>query len=1224
VYRWDKDRGDYQPVTKRPVLHVVEVRETKLNTVRVGGKLRSWFMQRSEILRPAPGSNTSSRSGQELACQWMLIRAFFRLHGPHLLLAIFKFAGSSAIPSITNTPAVVGSLSSSASPLSTPGSVRGSPVASAAASPSSVLSSSSLMESDSPLSAPTTTNTRTDDERYATLLIEIAMAITVRCYHLLRRPRWEACQGDFTYRNAGDKDIPQPAWWNDDIVARIIQRTGYDRPIGKDVIRALFSLLIGEPRMTLVQLRQMDDSGIESSTSGSFVEDAYHLLPVLVFALSRTTLQIAKNGLENLHMMLLRNEGNASGFLAAEAWQQWFASLLNGNATSHDDGTNDHYNGNIHGQSVSLDKDAALRTYILQLSVSTVVLLFYRHFNDDPLSHARHDDGRCKPMATVLTETIDILEDFGGWGHDTVALVRVMLSSLMIRITTGLNTFVMDPTHHSWTALFDIFAVMEDFLFFRPIEHPPTAAELATIAKLKIATSSANDTKQRARKLSVHMSSAGTCEDVPLLKKVIAALDKMKINDMDESADLFPNQDDRNAMRRLKKKLTNELAFFNDVTTYFSAINQAQKDKVAAAAGTPALSVTPSNNKPSSTTSGLDDILKKLTSQLSDRKQRWTKSHAAMKRAITAAAGDGDSRDRRMVQALHSLPSAVVKVVTRGGGGGTTPPATPQHHQRTQSTLPTSGTPPVVIEKVEFVSQTRARRAFATAEEANDYLAAKRAATTGPTLTFQSQANNPTSPNPSTAPVTLTFKARGGVGGTDAASSAHNRTQSSAYLDAPKLSVATGPSRPAPSTIGTTPSTAPLPTRTIIPTSTAVNATPIPSSTSTPILSAKRAPVKTSSPGADSDIPPPPPPMDDDDDIPPPPPPDHWSGMDDEDDDDLLPPPPLHVLDVTSPVLSPRRVMTPLPSYVDPSASSINNNNTGKRTSTSTTTRTSPASTMILPPAVATTNATTTSGRPPMVPPPKTTNTAIPSKMVSMPPKITTSTSSSSSSTPSSSPIPSPASTPRAGGGTGISVVPPSPSSSSSSAPHTPSAGSSSTTSSATTTPKSSNLTIPQQGGHQKRRSLIHKRSPTLSAAILEALTQQAKTPTSSSGNDHTNTANKGTLPNATNDAASQASLSCADCHGVIDLSNFYEVDGRVYCERDYIKLYCSCASCDRAMEANQPYVSFAGRSDDGIDEEVLIFHPSCFKCYHCQLPFNANQALHSNEPKATDGGMID
>jgi hypothetical protein len=40
-------------------------------------------------------------------------------------------------------------------------------------------------------------------------------------------------------------------------------------------------------------------------------------------------------------------------------------------------------------------------------------------------------------------ETMDALEDWAGWSHETIALVRVMLTSLITRITT--QSKVCDP-----------------------------------------------------------------------------------------------------------------------------------------------------------------------------------------------------------------------------------------------------------------------------------------------------------------------------------------------------------------------------------------------------------------------------------------------------------------------------------------------------------------------------------------------------------------------------------------------------------------------------------------------------------------------------------------------------------------------------------------------------------------------------------------------------------
>jgi hypothetical protein len=71
-----------------------------------------------------------------------------------------------------------------------------------------------------------------------------------------------------------------------------------------------------------------------------------------------------------------------------------------------------------------------------------------------------------KRMSDLLTETMDMLEDHSGWHNDVVALIRVLLTSLILKIgNSARQTFIGDALHHSWNSLFDIM-VTPPFVIF--------------------------------------------------------------------------------------------------------------------------------------------------------------------------------------------------------------------------------------------------------------------------------------------------------------------------------------------------------------------------------------------------------------------------------------------------------------------------------------------------------------------------------------------------------------------------------------------------------------------------------------------------------------------------------------------------------------------------------------------------------------------------------------
>jgi hypothetical protein len=61
-----------------------------------------------------------------------------------------------------------------------------------------------------------------------------------------------------------------------------------------------------------------------------------------------------------------------------------------------------------------------------------------------------------RDMKTVLFDTCDIIEVATGWGHETIVLIRVLLSSLCMRIQSAPREFMSEPKHHAWNNMLDI------------------------------------------------------------------------------------------------------------------------------------------------------------------------------------------------------------------------------------------------------------------------------------------------------------------------------------------------------------------------------------------------------------------------------------------------------------------------------------------------------------------------------------------------------------------------------------------------------------------------------------------------------------------------------------------------------------------------------------------------------------------------------------------------
>eukprot|EP00047_Mylnosiga_fluctuans_P016895 m.57207 g.57207 ORF g.57207 m.57207 type:complete len:456 (+) comp6822_c0_seq1:1702-3069(+) len=69
----------------------------------------------------------------------------------------------------------------------------------------------------------------------------------------------------------------------------------------------------------------------------------------------------------------------------------------------------------------------------------------------------------------------------------------------------------------------------------------------------------------------------------------------------------------------------------------------------------------------------------------------------------------------------------------------------------------------------------------------------------------------------------------------------------------------------------------------------------------------------------------------------------------------------------------------------------------------------------------------------------------------------------------------------------------------------------------------------------------------------------------------------------------------CAHCKQPLGTAKIYPKDGKMYCEKDYIDLFCDkCATCHKSMPGER------------INALGQLFHPACFVCQKCRKPLTA------------------
>ena len=81
--------------------------------------------------------------------------------------------------------------------------------------------------------------------------------------------------------------------------------------------------------------------------------------------------------------------------------------------------------------------------------------------------------------------------------------------------------------------------------------------------------------------------------------------------------------------------------------------------------------------------------------------------------------------------------------------------------------------------------------------------------------------------------------------------------------------------------------------------------------------------------------------------------------------------------------------------------------------------------------------------------------------------------------------------------------------------------------------------------------------------------------------------------------------FTCAHCNQELGTQNFFERDGRSYCETDYHRLFSPrCARCQEAI---------LNKCVSALD---ATWHPECFACANCSKPFGED-GFHDRDGQA-------
>jgi hypothetical protein len=314
------------------------------------------------------------------------------------------------------------------------------------------------------------------------------------------------------------KTIPKELDWETWSIPVLLRRES----MGEKAISAMFEILVGDIRMPKKVRAEIYMAPINE----------FQIIPILFGRFKNLTGAAAKLALENMNVILMNSRTNLEILFRQPKWQSWFVPFL---LTKETDVIVDKRQGGLAPD---------LESSIFKFAVNLMTMLHYHCFKS-----------KKKGFRNLLKDTKSALVDSQGWVEETCAVYRVLLFTLIKRVQNDAVAFQTDYTVPAWDNLLKLFDILEQFIFYEPLEKNKKGGG-------------------EKRKLGLHLYDDGTCQDLIVVIDVIDLLDsKFDLNYLNPkfNSQVAGNQ----KLVELGSQLIKERDFFRNVRQFFLSLEQA-------------------------------------------------------------------------------------------------------------------------------------------------------------------------------------------------------------------------------------------------------------------------------------------------------------------------------------------------------------------------------------------------------------------------------------------------------------------------------------------------------------------------------------------------------------------------------------------------------------------------------------------------------------------------
>eukprot|EP00808_Paulinella_micropora_P011163 g1577.t1 len=222
--------------------------------------------------------------------------------------------------------------------------------------------------------------------------------------------------------------------------------------------------------------------------------------------------------------------------------------------------------GGVEEERLQAEKD---RLFRILLAIATKILLHAF------LTCTEQDNNN--NFYNMMEKVLVTMQEDMRWNVHTIEFARQMLIVFLAMVSDHVEKIKHDFAHPAWYNLFDVCALLEEFIFHRPVYTPPLMRAKTSRIKKGASLFETDDEINWTGKTGMHIE-GNECKDAPIVEKLITVLSRLGVHNV--QADLYGGKAAQQA-QEMSERMAHEKVYWQRIHVLFQTIGM--MDRPAAA-----------------------------------------------------------------------------------------------------------------------------------------------------------------------------------------------------------------------------------------------------------------------------------------------------------------------------------------------------------------------------------------------------------------------------------------------------------------------------------------------------------------------------------------------------------------------------------------------------------------------------------------------------------------